>query len=79
MTDQHSSHATYDELATPEELHADCESVRSNMPDLRRLAAVQVPAHAAYVGDAVRRAAARPLVVVSDAAARFATKVNPFD
>ena len=79
MTDQHTSHATYDELATPQELHADCESVRSNMPILRTLGAVQVPAQADYVGEAVRRVVARPMVVVSDAAARFASKVNPFD
>jgi hypothetical protein len=79
MTDLHSSHATYDELASPEEMHADCDAARTNMPDLRKLAAVKVPAQAAYVGGAVRRTATRPAIAVSDAAARLGRALNPFD
>ncbi len=79
MTDKHTSHATYDELATTSELHADCDEARANMPVLRRLPAIQVPAQAAYLGDAVRRLATKKVFVVSDAAARVATKLNPFD
>lgn len=79
MTDVHSSHDTYDELDTPEGLSADCRAVRTNMPILGKLPVVQVPAQAAYVGDAVRRAAARPMLVVSDAAAKVASRLNPFD
>lgn len=75
----HSSHAIYDELATPAEMHADCTAARTNMPELRRLAAVHVPAQAAYVGDAVRRVATRPGIAVSDAAARVGRALNPFD
>lgn len=75
----HSSHATYDELDTPEGLTADCRAVRTNMPILGKLSAVQVPAQAAFVGEAVRRAATRPVLVVSDAAAKVASRLNPFD
>ena len=79
MTDLHSSHAIYDELATPEEMHADCDAARTNMPDLRKLAAVKVPAQATYVGEAVRRTATRPAIAVPDAAARVGRALNPFD
>jgi len=79
MSDEHSSHATYDELATPEEMHADCEAMWSNMPILRQLGAVPVPAQAAFVGEAMRRVAAKPVFVVSEAAAKVASRLNPFD
>jgi hypothetical protein len=79
MSEEHSSHATYDELSSPAEQHSDCERARANMPILSKLPVIQVPAQAAYVGEAVRRVATKPVFVVSDAAARVATRLNPFD
>ena len=84
MSDEHSSHATYDELSSTEEMHADCEAMRTNMPVLRLLGAVQVPAQrtaaqASAMGEAARRVAAKQLFVVTDTAAKFAARVNPFD
>ncbi len=79
MSDEHSSHATYDELASPEEMTADCRAMQANMPVLRVLGAVPVPAPAAQVGEAVLRVAAKPVFVVSEAAARVASRLNPFD
>ena len=79
MSDEHNSHATYDELATPEEMTADCKAMQTNMPILRLLGAVPVPAPAAQVGGAMVRLASKPVLVVSDAAAKVATRLNPFD
>jgi len=69
------SHLTYDELETPHEMHADCEAVESNLHLPRVLQTV--PAQAAFVG--ARKKAARPVLVVSDAAAKLAGRLNPFD
>ncbi len=79
MSDEHSSHATYDELASPEEMSADCKAMQSNMPILRLLGAVPVPAPASQVGEAMLRVASKPVFVVSEAAAKVATRLNPFD
>ena len=73
------AHLTYDELETPHEMHTDCEAVESNLRLKRLLPPVVVPAQAAYVGGAARKIASRPMMVVSEAAARVAGKLNPFD
>jgi len=73
------SHLTYDELETPHEMHADCEAVESNLHLPRRLSTIVVPAQAAFVGGAARKIAAKPVLVVSEAAARLAGRLNPFD
>ena len=77
--DMSSAHLIYDELETPHQMHTDCEAVESNLSLKQFLPTVTVPAQAAYVGDAARRMAAKPILVVSDAAARMASKLNPFD
>jgi hypothetical protein len=79
MSDEHTSHATYDELATPAEMTADCKAMQTNMPILRLLGAVPVPAPAVQMGEAMVRLASKPVLVVSDAAAKVATRLNPFD
>ena len=72
------SHLIYDELETPHEMHADCEAVESNLHLPHALPTVSVPAQAAFVGGAARTFAAMP-VLVSDAAAKLAGRLNPFD
>jgi hypothetical protein len=73
------AHLTYDELETPHQMHSDCEAVESNLSLKRLIPPVIVPAQAAYVGEAARRIAAKPIMVVSEAAAKVASKLNPFD
>jgi hypothetical protein len=75
MTD---AHLTYDELETPAEMHSDCEAVESEL-SLNKFIPVDVPARAAYVGVTVKKLATKPVFVVSDAAAKLAGRLNPFD
>ena len=67
-------HLAYDELETPHDMQADCEAVTSNL-SLKRVLDVPAPA---FVGEAARRLAA-PVLVVSEAAAKLASRLNPFD
>ena len=73
------AHLTYDELETPHEMHGDCTAVESNLRLKRLLPPVVVPAQAAYVGEAARKIAVKPMMVVSEAAAKMASRLNPFD
>ena len=73
------AHLTYDELETPHEMHTDCVAVEATLRLKRLLPPGVGPAQAAYVGGAARKIASRPMMVVSEAAARVAGKLNPFD
>jgi len=76
MTDPH---LTYDELETPHEMHSDCEAVESNPRFKQSLSTINVPTQAAFVGGTAGRLTTKPLMAVSEAAAKVATKLNPFD
>ena len=67
MTD---AHLTYAELETPHEMHTDCEAVESNPRFRQALATINVPAQAAFVGGTARRLTTKPMMAVSEAAAK---------
>lgn len=75
----HDAPTAYAELDTPQELHDDCEAMKTNMPFLRTLTALAVPAQRLYDPATAKQLAAKPVIAVSAVAKGLADRFNPLD